>query len=303
MRLAFLGTPEFAVPALDALVEAGHAIACVWTQPPRPGNRGRVEPTPVGARAAALGLPVRTPETLRNVEERKVFQGLALDAAVVAAYGLILPRAILDAPRLGCYNIHASLLPRWRGAAPIQRAILAGDAETGVTIMRMAPGLDTGDMLLKAATAVDSKTTGDLTTELAAMGAGLMVEALSRLCDLVGEPQDDALATYAAKVDKAEARIDWRAPAPAIERLVRAMNPAPGAWFELGSGRVKILSAKLLTGHADAGGRPGEVLEGGAIACGTGAIVPRIVQPAGRPAMPAEAWWRGARLGVGARLS
>jgi methionyl-tRNA formyltransferase len=298
MRLAFMGTPDFAVPALDALLAAGHAVACVYSQPPRPGNRGRVEPTPVAAHAAALGLDVRTPATFKTDESRRDFADLALDAAVVAAYGLILPRAILAAPRLGCFNIHASLLPRWRGAAPIQRAILAGDRTTGVTIMQMAPGLDTGDMLLAEATEIADKTTGALTAELARLGARLMVETLERLPQLHPEPQDEALATYAAKIDKAEARIDWRAPASHIERLVRAMNPSPGAWFETGGGRVKLLEAA----PANESGAPGELLPGGAIACGEGAIRPLLVQPAGRPAMPADAWWRGARLAPGTRL-
>jgi methionyl-tRNA formyltransferase len=298
MRLAFMGTPEFAVPALDALVAAGHDVVAVYTQPARPGNRGRIEPTPVAIRAAALGLAVRTPERLKGADEQAAFAALGLDAAVVAAYGLILPRAVLGAPRLGCFNIHASLLPRWRGAAPIQRAILAGDTETGVTIMQMAAGLDTGDMLLKAATPIAGKTAGALTGELADMGARLMVDALERLPSLKPEAQDEEEATYAAKINKAEARIDWHRPAADVERLVRAMHPSPGAWFETAAGRVKLLAAALCEGD----GRAGTVLDGGRIACGTGAIRPRIVQPAGRAAMPADAWWNGARLAPGTLL-
>ena len=296
MRLAFMGTPEFAVPALEALHARGHDIACVYTQPPRPGNRGRIAPSPVHRRADELGLPVRTPERLKG--EAEAFAALHLDAAVVAAYGLLLPRAVLAAPRHGCFNIHASLLPRWRGAAPIQRAILAGDTETGVTIMAMEPGLDTGPMLLKEKTAIGRKTAGALTAELASLGARLMVEALDRLGALPFEPQDDRDATYAAKIDKAEARIDWQQPAEQLERQVRAFHPAPGAWFEVPSGRVKLLAADI----APAAGTPGEVLEGGLIACGSAALRPRLVQPESRPPMPAEAWWRGARLPPGTRL-
>lgn len=301
MRLAFMGTPEFAVPALDALVAAGHEVAMVYTQPPRPGNRGRITPSPVQRRAEALGLPVRTPERLRGADEAAAVVALGLDAAVVAAYGLILPRAILEAPRRGCFNIHASLLPRWRGAAPIQRAILAGDAETGVTIMRMEAGLDTGPMLAKAATAIDAKTAGALAAELAAMGARLMVDALARLDQLVESPQDDSLATYAARIAKAEARIDWHQPADAVERLVRAMNPAPGAWFLAGDQRVKLLAAAVAAGPAE--GSPGRLHPDATVACGEGALRLLLVQPAGRPAMPAEAWLRGARLGTGPTLA
>ncbi|MFQ3667070.1 MAG: methionyl-tRNA formyltransferase, partial [Sphingomonadaceae bacterium] len=295
---AFLGTPDFAVAALDALVAAGHEIACVYTQPPRPGNRGRITPSPVQRRAEALGLPVRTPARLRQAEEQAAFAALDLDAAVVAAYGLLLPRAILAAPRHGCLNIHASLLPRWRGAAPIQRAILAGDAETGVTIMQMDEGLDTGAMLLKAATPVDRKTAGDLFAELAGIGARLVVDALARLPSLVPEPQDPALATHAPKIDKTESRIDWTLPADQLERLVRAMNPAPGAWFAAGDARIRVLAADVVEGA----GAPGTLIAPATIACGSDALKLVTVQPAGRTAMPAAAWWRGARLAIGARL-
>lgn len=302
MRLAFMGTPEFAVPALEALVEAGHEVRAVYTQPPRPGNRGRITPSPVHRRAEALGLPVRTPERLRSRDEAEAFAALDLDAAVVAAYGLLLPRAFLEAPRHGCFNIHASLLPRWRGAAPIQRAIMAGDAETGVTIMRMEPGLDTGPMLLKAATPVDGKTAGALAAELAVMGARLMVDALARLGEIEPEPQDAARATYAPKIDKAEARIDWHRDAEALERLVRAMEPSPGAWFEAGGERVKLRAAEAETGTA-AAGPPGRVDDTGRVTCGAGVLRLLTVQPAGRAAMSAEAWLRGARLGPDPRLA
>ena len=300
MRLGFMGTPEFAVPALEALVAAGHDVVVVYTQPARPANRGRLTPSAVQRRAEQLGLPVRTPERLRDPDEAAALAALGLDALVVAAYGRILPPAILAAPRLGCFNIHASLLPRWRGAAPIQRAILAGDRETGVTIMRMEPGLDTGPMLLREATSVDRKTAGELATELAAMGARLMVEALARPEALAGEPQDEALATLAPKIDKAEARIDWARPAIAIDRLVRALQPAPGAWFLAGDQRVKLLAAEPA---ADAGDDlPGRMAADGVVACGEGALRLLAVQPAGRPAMPADAWLRGARLGAEVQL-
>lgn len=299
MRLAFMGTPSFAVPALDALVAAGHEIACVYTQPPRPGNRGRILPSPVQLRATELGLAVRTPESLKPEAEKIAFAALNADAAVVAAYGLILPRAILAAPGLGCFNIHASLLPRWRGAAPIQRAILAGDTETGITIMMMEAGLDTGPMLLKAATPIGAKTAGELTDELARLGARLIVETFERLGELQAMPQEESEATYAAKIDKSEARIDWRHPADAIERQVRAFHPAPGTWFETPQGRVKLLAADVAEGQ----GQPGECLGAGLIACGNGALRPRLVQPASRAPMPADDWWRGARLSPGTRLS
>jgi methionyl-tRNA formyltransferase len=297
MRLAFMGTPSFAVPALDALIMAGHDIACVYTQPPRPGNRGRVAPSPVHLRADELGLPVRTPERLKG--EAEAFAALHLDAAIVAAYGLILPRAILSAPRHGCINIHASLLPRWRGAAPIQRAILAGDVSTGITIMMMEAGLDTGPMLLKGEAPIDAKTAGELTDELARMGARLIVEALERLPDLPAIPQEESEATYAAKIDKGEARIDWRQPAIAIERQVRAFHPVPGAWFETPQGRVKLLAADMVEGS----GQPGLILGPGVIACGALALRPRLVQPASKAPMPAEDWWRGARLSPGMTLN
>ena len=298
MRIAFMGTPAFAVPTLDALAAAGHAIVAVYTQPPRPAQRGRaLTRSPVHARAEALGIAVRTPVNFKDDADRAAFAALALDAAVVAAYGLILPQAILDAPRLGCFNVHASLLPRWRGAAPIQRAILAGDAVTGVTIMQMARGLDTGPMLLRGETPIEDKTAGALTDELAAMGARLMVEALATLPPPVEQPADGV--TYAAKLDKAEARLDLTQSAEQLERAVRAFNPAPGAFVEIGGERVKLL-AETVTGDS---GAPGTVLDGQlTIACGSGALRPILVQRAGKPPMTTAALLNGWSIPAGTRV-
>jgi len=300
MRIAFLGTPAFAVPALDALVAAGHDVAAVYTQPPRPAQRGKaVTRSPVHLRADALGMTVRTPVNFRDDADRAAFAALDLDLAVVAAYGLILPQVILDAPRRGCLNIHASLLPRWRGAAPIQRAILAGDASTGVTIMGMERGLDTGPMLLTEATPIGRKTAGDLTTELAAIGARLIVEALDRLDALTPAVQPDG-ATYAAKIDKAEARLDLTHPTAAVERAVRAFNPFPGAFVEIAGERLKLLAAEVVEG----GGAPGTVLdERLTIACGIGAIRAIVVQRAGKPAMTAAALLNGWPVAAGTRVA
>ena len=301
MRLAFMGTPAFAVPALEALIEAGHAIAAVYTRPPRPGNRGRLMPSAVQQRAEALGLPVRTPARLRDGGVQAEFEALRLDAAVVAAYGLILPAPILAAPGQGCLNIHASLLPRWRGAAPIQRAILAGDRETGITIMRMDEGLDTGPMLLKRSTPIGAReTAGMLTQRLAALGAQLIVEALERLPALAPEPQPAEGATHAPRIEKAEARIGWTLDARHLARLVRAMAPRPGAWFEHRGERVKLLDAEAEA--ADAAAPPGTVLEGGVVACGAGLLRLETVQPAGARAMPVADWLRGRGPRPGERL-
>jgi methionyl-tRNA formyltransferase len=245
----------------------------------------------VHVRADALGLAVRTPVSLRTPEDQAAFASLGLDAAVVAAYGLILPQPILSAPRLGCFNIHASILPRWRGAAPVQRAILAGDRETGITIMQMEKGLDTGPMLAVDRCPVGEATAGELTATLAALGAARMAEVLADLSAYPPVRQDDAQATYAHKIEKAEARIDWTLYADAILRLVRAMQPAPGAWFEDRGTRVKLLEAK----PGDGSGNPGDALPGGRIAAGLGAILPIRVQPEGKPAMPAQDWWNGRR--------
>ena len=307
LRIIFMGTPDFAVPTLDALIGAGHEIVAVYTQPPRPAGRGKApRPSPVQARAEALGLPVRTPLTLRDEAEQVAFDALEADVAVVAAYGLILPLAVLHAPRLGCLNVHASLLPRWRGAAPIQRAILAGDEETGVTIMAMGKGLDTGPMLAKTTTPIDTKTTGQLTDELAASGAALMVQVLGDIGAYppVIQPEDGV--TYAAKIDKAESRIDFAAGTVAVERQVRAFNPAPGAWFEYQGERIKMLEAKILPGleaKPDASLVPGSVMGPLLIWCGDGAVGPLLVQRAGKSAMTMMELQRGFPIPAGTILA
>ena len=258
MRLAFMGTPPFAAKALEALIQAGHEIAAVYSQPPRPAGRGhKLVPSAVHMLAEKHGIPVRTPAKLRTVvEEHEAFAALKLDLAVVAAYGLILPQAILDAPRLGCLNIHGSLLPRWRGAAPVQRAILAGDKETGITIMRMDAGLDTGPMLLKGTVPIGRwKTATDLFEQLADLGAELIVKAIARLKkgDLPDIPQPEEGVTYAAKLDRAEGQIDWNLPAADLDRKVRALNPWPGTTFMLRGERIKLLEATIAVGEGPAG--------------------------------------------------
>ena len=258
MRLAFMGTPPFAAKALEALIQAGHEIAAVYSQPPRPAGRGhKLVPSAVHVLAEKHGIPVRTPAKLRTVvEEHEAFAALKLDLAVVAAYGLILPQAILDAPRLGCFNIHGSLLPRWRGAAPVQRAILAGDRETGITIMRMDAGLDTGPMLLKGAVPIGRWTTAtDLFEQLADLGAELIVKAIARLKkgDLPDIPQPEEGVTYAAKLDRAEGQIDWNLPAADLDRKIRALNPWPGTTFMLRDERIKLLEATVAVGEGPAG--------------------------------------------------
>ncbi len=305
MRITFMGTPDFAVPALVALHKAGHDIACVYTQPPRPAGRGKkLRPSAVQAKAEELGMLVRSPKSLKPDEAKAEFAALGADVAVVAAYGLILPQAVLDAPTHGCINIHASILPRWRGAAPIHRAVMAGDAETGVTIMQMELGLDTGPILHIVCTPVDQKTTGQLTEELAAMGAAVIVEVLADLPAFPAQVQDDSVAIYAPKIDKTEARIDWTESAEAIENKIRGLAPFPGAWFELegtnGPERVKLLLAE----EADGSGAPGEVLGADlAIACGTGAILPLRLQRAGKPAMDRDDFLRGRPIEAGVRLT
>ena len=300
MRLVFMGTPDLAVPTLDALVEAGPEIAAVYTQPPRRAGRGKaLTPSPVQRRAEAARLAVRTPATLRDASEQEAFAALDLDAAVVAAYGLILPEPVLAAPRQGCLNIHASLLPRWRGAAPIQRAILAGDVETGVCIMGMERGLDTGPVFARRETGIDRKTAGELTAELAAIGGVLMADVLDRLETIVPEPQPEDGVTYARKIEKEEARLDFSEPAIAVERRIRAFNPAPGAYFEFEGERIRLLAA----GISELSGAPGTVLDHGlAIACGAGSIVPTVVQRAGRAAMRPDELLRGFVIPIGARL-
>ena len=307
MRLAFMGTPDFAVPALQALAAAGHEIAAVYCQPPRPAGRGKApRPSPVQMEAEVLGLEVRTPFSLRDPAEQAAFAALKLDAAVVAAYGLILPVAILDAARLGCFNIHASLLPRWRGAAPVVRAILAGDEETGVTIMKMDKGLDTGPMLATVRIPIDRKTGGELTEELSEKGAHLMVEVLADLSAYPATLQPDAGVTYAAKIEKAEAHLDFSQSAEQVERQVRAFNPAPGAFFEIRGERVRVLRADIVAAHL----RPVGVGEAGVvvdaqltIVCGQGRIRPTLVQRAGRAAMSAAELLRGFAIPPGTRLA
>jgi len=296
-----MGTPAFAVPALEALVAAGHDVIAVYTQPPRPAQRGKQpQASPVQQAAERLGLAVRFPVNFKDEAHRSAFAALSADIAVVAAYGLILPQAILDAPRRGCLNIHASLLPRWRGAAPIQRAILAGDDTTGVTIMQMERGLDTGPMLLASETPVDAKTAGDLTEELAAMGAALIVDALARLDTLIAEAQPAAGGvTYAHKVDKAEAALAFTKSAEDVERAVRAFNPAPGAFTLLGEERLRILACTVVDGT----GEPGTTIDDRlTIACGSGAIRPTLVQRPGKRAMDVAEVLRGFPVPAGTRL-
>ena len=301
MRIIFMGSPEFAVPALNALVEAGNEVVAVYCQPPRPAGRGKADrKTAVHERAEQLGLEVRTPRTLRDAEEQANFAAWDADLAVVAAYGLILPKPILDAPRMGCVNIHASLLPRWRGAAPIQRAILAGDAVSGVTIMQMDVGLDTGPMLLTRELTLDRKSAGEITEEMARFGAEALIQWLSDPTGYQPQPQPEDGATYAPKIDKAEARIDWKQPADAIDRQVRAFAPVPGAWFEANGERIKLLDA---VPGADANGQPGEVLDDSLnIACGEGYLRPIRVQRAGKSAMTPGELLRGFAIPKGAIL-
>jgi methionyl-tRNA formyltransferase len=327
MRVIFMGTPDFAVPALQALVAAGHEVVAAYTQPPRPGGRRGKEltPTPVHKAAEALRIEVRHPASLKGAAEQAAFAALGAEIAVVAAYGLILPQAVLDAPKYGCMNIHASLLPRWRGAAPIQRAILAGDAETGMTIMQMEAGLDTGPMLAVGKTPVDGKTAGELTAELAKIGASLMVQVLA---DLPGHPpvvQPEDGVTYAKKIDKAEARIDWSQSAEEIERQIRAFAPAPGAWFEFEGERCKVLAAEIYRRPGlDPGTQevprelaakqpavPDQVRDDAGVvldecltvACGQDAMRLTLVQRAGRPKMAVSDLLRGFPIPVGAQLA
>jgi methionyl-tRNA formyltransferase len=308
LTVVFMGTPDFSVPVLEALVGAGHGIVAAYSQPPKPAGRGlELTRSPVHARADALGIPVRTPVSLRDPEAQAEFAALGADVAVVVAYGLILPRAVLDAPRLGCLNLHASLLPRWRGAAPIQRAIMAGDAETGVEVMRMEAGLDTGPVALTARLAIGpDETTAELHDRLSAAGAGLIVEALARLeaGTLAFTPQAADGVTYAAKIDKAEARIDWSLPAQVVHDRIRGLSPFPGAWCELVTGlkreRVKILRSELGEGE----GIPGTVIDDRlTVACGSGAIRLAEVQKAGGKPMDAATFRRGNAVTAGTKLA
>ncbi|MCQ0092379.1 methionyl-tRNA formyltransferase [Roseovarius sp. M141] len=298
MRVIFMGTPEFSVPVLEALVRAGHDIAAVYTQPPRPAGRGKKDrPTPVHARAAEMGLDVRHPLNFWAEADRADFAALNADVAVVVAYGLILPQAVLDAPVHGCLNIHASLLPRWRGAAPIHRAIMTGDAVTGICIMQMEAGLDTGPVLLREEVQISAlETTGQLHDRLSVMGAALICDALERLEMLVPQPQTHAGVTYAAKIDKAEARIDWSRGADEIDRQIRGLSPFPGAWTEIAGQRVKLLASRLAEGQ----GAPGEVLDDAlTIACATGAVQLLRLQRAGRAAQDGPEFLRGMSVAPG----
>ncbi|GIT90197.1 methionyl-tRNA formyltransferase [Jannaschia pagri] len=298
MRVIFMGTPDFSVPVLEA-VAAEHEVVCVYCQPPRPAGRGKkLRPSPVQARAEALGLPVRYPTRLRDAEAQQDFVDLQADVAVVVAYGLILPQAVLDAPRLGCVNIHASLLPRWRGAAPIHRAIMAGDDRTGVCIMQMEAGLDTGPVLMREATDIGAtETTGDLHDRLSQMGARLIGRVLPQLETLSPVAQPDQGVTYADKIDKAEGGVDFTLPATGLARQVNGLSPFPGAFVLRDGARIKLLRAETCAGQ----GAPGTVLDapGLVVACGDGALSLLEVQPAGRGPMAAEEWRRGARVEAG----
>ncbi|MEL6465325.1 MAG: methionyl-tRNA formyltransferase [Pseudomonadota bacterium] len=301
MRLMFMGTPDFSVPALDALNAAGHDIACVYTQPPRPAGRGKKDrANPVHARAEALGLTVRHPTSLRSDAAQAEFAALDADIAVVVAYGLILPQPILDAPTHGCLNIHASLLPRWRGAAPIHRAIMAGDTETGVCIMQMEAGLDTGPVLMHDRTPIGPvDTTADLHDRLSALGARLIVETLALHPTLTATRQPDDGVTYAHKIDKAEAAIDWTRPATDIDRQIRGLSPFPGAWFEYDDTRIKVLGSALAPGT----GTPGTLLDDAlTVACGTGAVRLTRLQRAGKGAQDADVFLRGLPLPEGTQF-
>lgn len=301
MRLVFMGTPVFAVATLEALIAAGHQIAAVYSQPPRPAGRGMTKrPSPVQTCAAAQGIEVRTPASLKSSDEQKRFAALNADAAVVVAYGLLLPRTILDAPRLGCFNVHASLLPRWRGAAPIQRAIMAGDAETGVTIMRMEEGLDTGPVCKLGRIAITPETTAQsLHDALAMLGAKLMVETLAQTSIACSAQAGEGI-TYAKKIDKMESRIDFSRSAVEVRNHINGLSPFPGAWFAVGEARIKVLKATSL----DDTGTPGTVLDDElAIACGSGAVRLLVLQREGKAPMDAIAFLRGFPIAKGARVS
>ncbi len=293
MRIVFMGTPDFSVPILQALA-AQHEIVAVYSQPPRPAGRGKAErKSPVQQCAEALGLPVRHPVSLRTQSAADDFAQLQCDVAVVVAYGLILPPSILQAPKRGCLNIHASLLPRWRGAAPIHRAILAGDAETGICIMQMDEGLDTGAVLLRQSTPIRAEeTTADLHDRLSTMGADLILQAMDRLPDLPLQPQSAEGVTYAAKIDKAEARIDWTLPADQVDRQIRGLSPFPGAWTMVGDERLKLLRSRLAQGA----GAAGQVLHGMTIACGSGAVEITEAQREGKRPASATDLLRGFAL-------
>lgn len=296
-----MGTPDFSVPVLDALVVAGHDIVAVYCQPPRPAGRGKKpRPSPVQAKAEGLSLPVRYPTSLKTPEAADAFAALNADIAVVVAYGLILPQAILDAPRRGCLNIHASELPRWRGAAPIHRAIMAGDETTGICIMQMEAGLDTGPVLLGTRTPIRAEEcTGELHDRLSVMGAALIVEALETLDSLTPKPQPDVGVTYAAKIDKSEAKIDWTRTAQELDRQIRGLSPFPGAWCLINEQRVKLLGSHLVAEQ----GSPGMTLDNElTVACGTGAIRPTRLQRAGKGAQDRATFLRGWPVKKGTQL-
>ncbi len=303
LRLIYMGTPDFAVPALRAIKAAGHDVLAVYCQPPKPAGRGQdIRKTPVHLAAEELDIPVRTPKTFRDAQEQKALADLKPDAIVVAAYGLILPQGVLDIPRLGCFNIHASLLPRWRGAAPIHRALLAGDKETGITIMKMEAGLDTGPMFLKRALPLTPESTASAVHDaLAEMGADMILEVLDGAAkgSLTATPQNDAEATYAAKLTREDGLIDWTRPAQEIERQVRALNPWPGCFFKSGEEAIKVLKAELANGAGNAGSLIDDHFT---VACGNGALRLLLVQRAGKNPVDGEAFLRGARLAKGHRF-
>ena len=303
LRLAFMGTPDFAVPTLAELIAQGHDIACVYSQPPRPKGRGMaLEPGPVHKFAESAKLPVRTPVSLKGVVEQEEFAALNIDAAIVVAYGLLLPKPILDAPGLGCFNLHGSLLPRWRGAAPIQRAVMAGDDETGVMVMQMDEGLDTGPVLMAERVRIGRKTSGDLTSELSRLGADLMVRALGALerGKVTAQAQSADGVTYAKKITKDEARIDWTKSAAEIDCLIRGLAPSPGAFTEVNGERLKVLYAMPVNDR----GAPGEVITDElTVACGDGALKLLKVQRAGKGVMDARELLKGFALPPGTVFS
>ena len=301
MKIVMMGSPDFAVPTLDALVAAGHDVVAVYSQPPRPSGRGKqMQPTPLAARGDALGIPVFTPTSLKSAEEQERFAALDADVAIVAAYGLILPQAILDAQRRGCVNIHASLLPRWRGAAPVQRAIMAGDETTGITLMQMEAGLDTGPMLMIRDVRIEDKNAAQLTEELAQVGAAMVLEWVQSPDSWTPTVQPEDGVTYARKIDKAEARIDWSRGADEVARHVQGLAPFPGAWTDANGDRLKILAGEVVDGC----GEPGTLLDDAfTVACGEGAVRVTRAQRAGKPAADAEDLLRGFALGAGTRLA
>lgn len=315
LRLVFMGSPEFSVPVLAALMDAGHDIVCVYSQPPKPAGRGQKErPSRAHALALEKGLTVRTPESFKGAEEQAAFVDLGADACVVVAYGLILPKAVIEAPDLGCLNVHASLLPRWRGAAPMQHAIMAGDAETGVTIMKIEPELDSGPILKTGKVPITNATTTEILHDtLAGMGGPLMLDVLEGLArgTLEPEPQGDDGVTYAPKLGRGDGRLDWSLSAAELERRVRALNPWPGVWFEHGGDRIKVLAADVAEGKP--GREPGTPAPGTpapgtlvddvlGVACGSGVLRLARVQRAGRDAQDAGAFLLGFPMAAGTKL-